>query len=222
MYYWQILQTDDTELLHKFMTVQKLTPSPNDWILQLNKDMEDLKIKITESEIKAISKDNFQRMIKRKVENLAVVYLNGQRKTKTKDISIKSFQPKEYILSKNLKVSEVQTLYKLRNSMIDVKENFQSGQENNMWCRTCYLFKETQQHLVQCSPIRDKLEGLVKFNQLDYNMIFKTVKSQEYFAKMYTLILDARRDIISSNSEDHQHDYSDAGGAPCCISLDEI
>ena len=40
--------------------------------------------------------------------------------------------------------------------------------------------------------------------------------------RMYTLIPDARRDIISSMSEDHQHDYSDAGGAPCCISLDEI
>ena len=65
MYYWHILQTNDTELLHKFMTVQKLNPSTIDWILQLNKAMEELKINRSESEIKAISKDNFQRIVKR-------------------------------------------------------------------------------------------------------------------------------------------------------------
>ena len=58
-------------------------------------------------------------------------------------------------MSKNLSVTEVQNLFKLRNQMIDVKQNFHSSNDDNMWCRTCHLFAETQQHLVNCSPIRE-------------------------------------------------------------------
>ena len=93
------------------------------------------------------------------IDETSMSYLMNKRKEKTKDIDINNFKPKEYLMSKNLSVTEVQNLYKLRNCMIDVKGNFHSGNKDNMWCRICYLFTETQQHLVDCSPITDKLRG---------------------------------------------------------------
>ena len=80
--------------------------------------------------------------------------------------------------------------------MIDVKESFKSSYKNNMSCKMCHLFIETQQHLVDCPQIRQKLEGIVEFGKLNYNMIFGSIKNQELFAKNYTLILKAREDII--------------------------
>ena len=56
--------------------------------------------------------------------------------------------------------------------MIDVKESFKSSHMNNMWCKMCHLFKETQRHLFDCPKIREKLEGIVEFRKLNYNMIF--------------------------------------------------
>ena len=67
-----------------------------------------------------------------------------------------------------------------------------------MWCRTCLLFVETQQHLVNCPKIRTKLNGIVNFEDMKYEMIFGTLENQEFFAKNYTLILNARDDIISN------------------------
>ena len=68
--------------------------------------------------------------------------------------------------------------------------------ENEMWCRGCFLFTETQHHLVDCPAIRDKLRGLVKFEELSYNMIFGSTNNHEKFVKSYTLILAAWKDIV--------------------------
>ena len=86
--------------------------------------------------------------------------------------------------------------------MIDVKESFRSSHKNNMWCKICHLFKETQQHLVDCPQIRQKLDGIVEFGKLNYNMIYGSIENQELFAKNYTLILNAREDIIEKQLQE--------------------
>ena len=86
-------------------------------------------------------------------------------------------------MSRNLQINEIQNLYKLRNNMIDVKQNFKSSNVNNMWCKICHLFSESQQHLLVCQPLRMSLRGLVDFDSLKYDMIFGPLKEQEKFAK---------------------------------------
>ena len=39
MYYWNLLQKDDSELIRKVFNTQKLMPVKNDWVLQLQKDL---------------------------------------------------------------------------------------------------------------------------------------------------------------------------------------
>ena len=203
MYYWHILQRDDNELVFKFFTAQKLSPSVHDWVLQIKKDESNLDICLTYEEIKEIKKDKFKKLVEQQVEKFAMNYLENIRKShsKTEFLKITKFSPQEYLASKNLIISETQNLFKLRNFMINVKENFKTNFTQNRWCRICFLFKETQQHLVDCPPIRKRLNGLVKFENLKYNMIFGTLKNQEIFAKNYTLILSARDDLITPDSE---------------------
>ena len=156
-----------------------------------------LNIKLSSEDIKKLSCNKFKSILKQKIEETAMNYLSNKRKEKTKDIDIKHFKPKQYLMSNNLSVTEVQNLYKLRNHMIDVKGNFHSGNTDNMWCRTCNLFTETQQHLVYCPPIREKLRGLVEFDLMDHSMVFQSLKKQEFYAKNYTIILNAREDVLS-------------------------
>ena len=198
MFYWHILHRNENELLYKFFTAQKLAPSVHDWALQIEKDRADINLQISENEIKLMSKEQFRNIVQQKIEKVAIEYLVKVKNShsKTKNLNIKGFYPQEYLLSKNLKISEVQNLFKLRNNMINVKGNFSSSHTNNKWCTICYLFSETQQHLVDCPPIRQKLKGLVDFEGLSYNMIFGSTKNQELFSKNYTLILNARQDIL--------------------------
>ena len=133
------------------------------------------------------------------MEKFAINYLKNLHRShsKTEFLNMKEFSPQEYLASKNLKISEIQTLFKLRNRMIDVKDNFKTSHKNNTWCRNCYLFRETQQHLVDCPAIRRRLNGIVKFENMHYSMIFGPLKNQELYAKNYTIILSARDDLLS-------------------------
>ena len=101
-------------------------------------------------------------------------------------------------MSKNLSISEIQTLFKIRNNMIEVKENFKSNHEN-LLCRLCLLCRETQQHLIDCTKIREKLKGVVDFDILKIEIAFKSIKSQEILAKSYTIVINTWKDFISLN-----------------------
>ena len=92
-------------------------------------------------------------------------------------------------------MNEISTLFKLRSRTIDVKANSESAHRDNMWCKTCHLFPETQEHLFQCSEIRKK-QTLVNYSELSYSMIYGSLEHQEKFAKSFHLMLMTRMDLI--------------------------
>ena len=199
MYYWHILHRDTDELIFKFYSAQKHSPSEGDWVHQIRKDMADLKLELSEADIRSMSQYKFKNLIRNKMENLAISYLESQKKQKCSNLNIKTFSPQEYILSKNLSISEVQTLFKIRNSMIDVKANFKANHES-LLCSLCLSFCETQDHLINCTKIREKLKGVIEFDKLNIEMAYQSLKNQELLAKYYTIILNARKDMISHDN----------------------
>ena len=52
MYYWNLMQKDETELVKKVYNSQKLLPVKNDWVLQLQKDLLDCNITLSEESVK--------------------------------------------------------------------------------------------------------------------------------------------------------------------------
>jgi hypothetical protein len=143
-----------------------------------------------------MSKEIFGKNVKQKIEQNVVKYLKENSRSKTSQLEIKNISPAKYLTTSQLGTEEVQTLYKLRNIMIDLKENLRSYHMDNLWCRSCFLFPESQSHLLQCPPIVRKLSHLVDLKTIDYNMIFGKVENQIKITKVYTLALEARMDII--------------------------
>ena len=47
LYYWHILHRGENKLIFKFYTVQKYSPSEGDWVLQVQKDMEEIKLDLS-------------------------------------------------------------------------------------------------------------------------------------------------------------------------------
>ena len=83
--------------------------------------------------------------------------------------------------------------------MVDVKDNFSAGNTNNLWCKLCSLFKETQQHLLECPEIGHRTKNLVNFKELENQLVFGSLPKQEKIAKCYQIILEARKDLLYSN-----------------------
>ena len=137
-------------------------------------------------------------MVNNKIEKFAGKYLFELKysHSKTENIKFSGFKPASYLMSKNLTTGEMRTLFQLRTRMMDVKGNFSSAHTNNMWCKLCHLFIETQQHLLECPEIRLRTKNLINFKEAKYEMVFSNIKNQEKIAKIYKIIIEARKEMI--------------------------
>jgi hypothetical protein len=198
LYYWHILHLEEKELVYKFYLGQKFKPSRNDWILTVQKDMDEIGLQLTEKEIKEMSRDKFRAIIQSNINVSASNYLSRKRGSKTAQLKF-DIKPSDYLFSKELNVEEIQNLFKLRTRTIDAKDNQESSYKNNMWCRTCCIVKESQQHIFECHTIRKKLNYL-NFQNCNYQMIFGKLEDQVKIAKLFQLVLNARDDIINNGT----------------------
>ena len=199
MYYWHILNLDEDELLYKFYLAQSLRPCKTDWSETIKQDMSDIDLQMSEEQIKKTKKIKFKNIIQSKM-NVCVkkYFIDMQSKqSKTSHLKIKENpSPAKYLSSKRLSIPEIQTLFKLRSRTLNLKDNQKSSFIDNMLCRTCLLYPETQQHIFHCQVLRDKLDYIV-FSKVNYEMIFEDLEKQENFTKIYHLMLQARADILN-------------------------
>ena len=68
MYFWHILQTEDDELIQRFMSAQQIWTGKNDWVAQVKKNLTEIKLNLTDVQIIALSNEEFKRKVKHKVE----------------------------------------------------------------------------------------------------------------------------------------------------------
>ena len=153
-----------------------------------SKDKDDLNLNLEDEEVQCIKKEKFRSLVKNRIDKFAAKYLIELKNahSKTENIEFCGFKPAQYLMSKNLTTEEMRTLFQLRSRMIDVKGNFSSTHINNMWCKLCHLFTETQQHLLECPEIRLRTKNLINFKEAEYEMIFGNIKTKKKLPKYIT------------------------------------
>ena len=139
MYYWNLLQRDEEELTVRVLYAQKANKEKYDFYEQIQSDLKELKISLSEDQIKSLSKAKFKEYIKFKVESKMRYELEEKRKTrvKSKKFGIYTSSPQMHLLSSNLNVKQIQTLVNLRTYMLtEAKINFKHQFGDNIWCST--------------------------------------------------------------------------------------
>ena len=216
LFYWHLLHLEKRELLYKFYLAQKLKPSRNDWILTVFKDMKEIELEMSEEEIINMPRQKFKDVVMSKVKIKVNKQFLKKQGSKTEKLRFnENFTPSTYLFSQKLNVDEIKTLMKLRTRTIDVKQNQSSSFKENMWCRTCFIVTETQQHVYECFEIR-KHVGSLDFNACRYEMIFGELDNQVKFAKNYHLMWKARADMIKNGSSPSSSED------PCTVGMQQI
>ena len=83
-------------------------------------------------------------------------------------------------------------LFKLRSKTLDVKLNFKSAHQNP-WCLSCGLFPESQDHILQCPELNQKLSYIKgKTSKLSGNDVYKNLDKQLVITNIYSDLLDIR------------------------------
>ena len=125
MYYWTLLNKDDSELAKKVLFTQQSLSCKNDWVLQLKTDLNDCRITLSEEEIKCMKKEKFKSIVKKQVKTLAQEYLLGLRSKHSKSENLlHTNSMKEYLKTDKITVSEKKLLFAMKTRATNVKTNF--------------------------------------------------------------------------------------------------
>ena len=151
MYYHNLLQKDDSELVKMVFLTQGKLSVKNYWINYSKDDLSLYQIVLSENEIKLMKKEKFKKLVNDKLRQLTNEYFTSlqQSHRKTRNIFVTE-KMKPYLRSEEISLEEKRMLFLMRNFMCDVKTNYKTLYANNMRCRLCDKFEESESHLTIC------------------------------------------------------------------------
>ena len=77
MYFWHLRHKGKNELLVKFVEAQELSPSSHDRICQVRKDRQEIKLNLSDSEIRNLPPKKFSNLVKKKIKAFTAKYLRS-------------------------------------------------------------------------------------------------------------------------------------------------
>ena len=173
LYLKYILEQDNESKLKKFLILQMNEPSRGDWASTCMNDLKMLDIDCSLEEIKIMTKNKFNRILKEKIKVSALKYLLEKKGHKGKEIEYGSLQMAEYLqpFGNKLTVEEKRELFSIRNRMVDIPDNFPRGKtEFKCICGE----QENMSHLYNCELLSEKKE-----KRLEYEKIFNGTINQQ-------------------------------------------
>ena len=197
--YWKhILSVHKSELIFRVYLAQKLSPVQGDWISLVEKDKELYDIKLSDEEVRIMSKHKFKTYIKQKSEELTLKYLSNlqQKHSKSKRLDMNDLTISQYLLDSRFSKAERELLFRLRSKTVDVKENFKHAYQNNdMLCQLCKLFSCTQAHVLQCPKLITRILVDTKI-QLSESFVYGNVDQQLLYVKIFKEFWDLRAKLL--------------------------
>ena len=145
--------------------LQLENPKRGDWASTARKNLQDLKINLSNDEIRNMTRATYNNLIRKRCKENAFEYLTNKRGKKGKNIKYKSLQMSEYLLpNEELSIEQQRNIFEIRNNMTNIKSNFCSENENIEKC-VCGK-KENMEHLYSCKELNDK-EPEVKYEKIN-------------------------------------------------------
>ena len=199
LFYWNILNKPETELIKQVYRIQKLRPVRNDWCSTIAEDLKNVEIDLTETEIASMKKSTFKSLVNQKIKECAARYLLDlrQKHSKSKELRYSNSMQK-YLVSNSLSTQEKQLLFSFRSHTYQCKANYSYMYGTNLQCNHCAEI-DNQQHLLNC-----KLAEGINLNGSKYSDIFGSIDAQTKIIKVLKQVTDKRKNISSiSGSQAH-------------------
>ena len=200
MYYWTIITKPAKELVQQVFQTQKLSPVKNDWCIQIEEDLKYCRINLSESEIRAMSKNKFKSIVTNSIFDVAREYLISLKNKHSKSEGLSANNKiQDYLISNQLTTEEKQLLFHLRTRSYDCKANYRTLYKNQLACSICGQ-EDNQQHLLSCSTTAHGLD----LKDVQYSDIFGTVEKQVRITKILMQISNRRKVMQKSSSNGSQ------------------
>jgi hypothetical protein len=192
MYYWTILQKNESELVRAVFNAQRDFPTEGCWISEVQGVLKSCEIEYTEEQIKKMSKFKFKRIIKEKIQLKVISYLVTlqNKHTKSENLHLDS-KMQEYLTSNELSLSQKKLLFKLRSKMLKIRSNFSAFHGNFTTCSLCEdpSYEETETHLLNCSYLKTDKSLEKDMAEVEFKDVYGTISEQKKAVKVFSKIM---------------------------------
>ena len=114
MFYWNILQKPENELVKQVLRAQQLSPVKNDFCLEIEENLKYCNINLSEDEISTMKKRKFKNLVNTNINEVARSYLIGLKEKHSKSSGLNiSNNMQGYLTSPKINVQIKQFLFKL-------------------------------------------------------------------------------------------------------------
>ena len=116
--------------------------------------MVDFEIGLSFHEVKALSHDQFKRMVKNKCRSVAFKQLMAAKlhHSKMSLLSYSELRIQKYLVDKSFHIGDAKLMFSFRTRMAKVRDNYKNSQ-NDLHCPLCGQDADTQEHLLDCEKI---------------------------------------------------------------------
>ena len=199
MFWWHIVHVNKEDMLYRVYSAQKVSPVQGDWVKLLDSDKSLFNINMTDDDIESISSYKLKNYLKKTAQKLTLNYIESlqQKHSKSEKYETADLSTADYLTDGRFSKYERELLFKLRSRTIQVKNNFQNGNLENLFCDLCKLFTCTQEHVLSCPEITKKVR-IVNTTQVEHSDIFGNVDQQLTYIKIYSQFWSERQSLLES------------------------
>ena len=187
MYYWQLINKSEDELVKKFYLIQKQHRCKDDWVEEIEKNLHECNINLSESEIKDLKQAKFKSLVQTQIRLKANEYLSSLRAKHSKSEHLLSYSFQGYLKSELISTEDQKLLFQLRTRSTPTKANYKNKFKFDMSCRFC-LNKQTVEsdiHLLSCPTILDALQDNSNMSSVEHKDIYDDLAKQSDVVKVY-------------------------------------
>ena len=125
LYLWDILNKNKSELVQRFYKSQKAFSVRNDWVIQVQEDLNICGLNFSDEEISKMKRITFKKLVMEKIQALAAQYLIALKTKHTKSINLEySKEMQSYLCNESMKIEDKKLMFRIRNRLVDVKANY--------------------------------------------------------------------------------------------------
>ena len=201
MYLHTILQKDSTELVRKVYEAQKADPSPGDFCELVSDDCRAIGLNMSNSDIAKLTKQKFKDIVKAKVRNAALQFLNQLKLKHSKMDQLKydKLEVQQYLTSPLFNNESRTLLLRLRTRTVNgIRADFR-GLYADISCPLGCGHDDTLANILTCTVLRSHhTSAHVSQSDIRFEDIFSLdIRKQKEVTELYRQLLDIRNKMTS-------------------------
>ena len=198
LYLQTILKRKNVEITKKIYMAQKSQPSKGDFSELVLKDKERIKLDKSDKEIEAMSKSELKSLVKRKVKEAALVYLNEKKGVKLNKLKHNKLETANYLRNPHFKQKKSSLLFALRTKTVrGIKSDFGGLYADKQCPMPGCSHPDTLAELLTCPAIMDRMEDTGAPTTVTYDDVFsEDIKCLRRVTDRFEEMLEARKEIL--------------------------